>query len=211
MLVLNLAPMFFISHASANLGEADLAVKDRTFDAWCSVKGNDCKVTISDNNTRISVNGGSGVRREQIVLLVHRQVMRPDPWKTVDFDYNYEIKYKDLQTGQARDALIIFANLNTAIEFDKYFFRLSGRPVIRVSDLLWTDHPELFSKERGGEFKELSDALKGGDESINMILQQQQQMRNAPVNTSPSEVNIKVGPRSCTTTKTWGGTSTNCY
>lgn len=181
-----------ITPSKADLGEADLAKTGKTFDAWCSTRGNNCKVTISESNSRISVNGSNGVSREQIVLLVIRAIPKSDFWKGIDYDYNYEIKYRDETTGANRDGLIIFANLKAATEFDNYFFRLSRRPVIRVSDYLWTDSPELFAKERGGEIRDMLEAQKVANDSMNVITNQQQLIQNQ------INANKLLAPRTCT-------------
>jgi hypothetical protein len=192
--------------SKADLGEAELARTEKTFDAWCSTKGNPCKVTISDGNSRISVNGGKGVTRDQILLLVVRAIPKTDFWKGIDYEYNYEIKYKDEATGESKDGLIIFANLKAATEFDNYFFRLSRRPVVRVSDYLWSDSPELFTQERGGEIRDMLEAQKVTNDSINTMTNQQQLIQNQ------IDSNRSQSPRTCTTVNhsVLGITSTSC-
>ncbi len=53
----------------ADLGESEIESKEwvRTFDAFCSEEGNDCKVTFDKNGMR--VNEGIGIKKSQVMRI----------------------------------------------------------------------------------------------------------------------------------------------
>jgi hypothetical protein len=145
-----------IQPARADLGSAEMPLDDKSYDAWCWKLKNNCKVTFHNGNQRLSVNGGTGILKEQVVDITHRSDPQAHWTGGVQFDYYYLIEYKDNKTGGIRAGLIIFKDYKTAVDFEKRLFAMSNKNPVRVSDLITTTKPEAFPTERRGELSEMA-------------------------------------------------------
>ena len=147
---------FASNQVKADLGSAEIPSDDKTYNAWCWKIKNNCKVTFHNGNQRLSVNGGAGITREQVVDITHKSDPQAHWSGGIQFDYYYLVEYKDENTGRIRAGLIIFKDYKTAVDFEKRLFGMTDKNPVKVSDLITTTKPQAFPGERRGELAEMA-------------------------------------------------------
>ena len=142
-----LAALTFPTAINADLGGADITGKDggtttgNIYEAWCGDDFKDCEVSFK--NDRLSVDGSSGIKREQLVNVSMEKVCRQKsfgafgPPSCFQSQYNkeYAITYKN-SSGKNRTALISFRHEPTYRSFNRDLHIWMGDLIRRVGPSL---------------------------------------------------------------------------
>ena len=139
-----LAALTFPTAVNADLGGADITGKDgetttgNIYEAWCGAEFKDCKVSFK--NARLSVDGSSGITREQLENVSMERVCRQYTFGIRDcfqsqYNKEYAITYKN-SSGKNRTALISFRHEPTYRSFNRDFQIWMGDLIRRVGPSL---------------------------------------------------------------------------
>ena len=125
--------------AYADLGSADMTdgggnTSGTVYEAWCSRKRMDCKVSFHDG--RLSVNEGAGIASDQVVSLYKDRVCRQYRFGIAScfqsqYDKDFYITYRS-SSGAEKTALITFKHQPTSEQFQRDLEIWSGsvlRPI----------------------------------------------------------------------------------
>ncbi len=112
--------------AQGDLGKAE-DHHQNSFNMWCGIKKNDCKVSFEAD--RLRVNDGEGIRRSQIVYVFHQR-----PRKLVTATDHYTVVYKKRKKNKKGPmnyfaGTFILKSEKDDHKFKKAFVRLTGKPI----------------------------------------------------------------------------------
>ena len=183
----NLSRSKSLENDSAHLNlKGDLGIAEDhnqdTFNIWCGIKKNECKVTFEGD--RLRVNDGEGIKRSQVVYTFHQ---RPVPMVT-EFNH-YTVVYKKIKNKKKgpfnfSSGTFIIKKVKDDHKFKKTFVRWTGKAIgLEASNRI---------KRGGGSFGDGGAGIREANYQNQLILQQTQYQNK--LNSLPPQYRGTVSP-----------------